>query len=162
MKILVLSDTHVPTRGRQLPPFVERALRESPDLIVHAGDVVSEAIIDYLLTFAPVEAVAGNMDRVPVSDRLPRQREIACQSITIGLVHGDGYSESALREAFGHVDIVIFGHTHTPHLEFFEGQWFFNPGSPVDPRGGSQPAFGWIQIEDDLSFSVVNAGRSHH
>ncbi len=61
MRIGLISDTHIPTAGRDLWPQVYGALR-GVDLIMHAGDLHDPVVRDWLEELAPVMAVAGNGD----------------------------------------------------------------------------------------------------
>ena len=61
MRIGVLSDTHIPTRARCLPPEIFTVFK-NVELILHAGDLVDPLVLSELETLAPVQAVAGNMD----------------------------------------------------------------------------------------------------
>src|SRR3990172_8453756 len=78
MRIGLISDTHIPTAGRDLWPQVYAALR-GVDLIMHAGALHDPAVLDWLEPLAPVLAVSGNGDyggwqrTVPPAD--PRLRE---------------------------------------------------------------------------------------
>ncbi|HKG18628.1 MAG TPA: metallophosphoesterase family protein, partial [Candidatus Limnocylindrales bacterium] len=63
MRIAVVSDTHLPRFGRQLPRALRDGLRaERVELIVHLGDFTMPEVVDLFEAFAPVEAVAGNND----------------------------------------------------------------------------------------------------
>lgn len=160
-QVLVLSDTHIPARTQQQPDAVIEAAESPPDLIVHAGDLVDEEVLRSLERFAPVQAVAGNMDPQELLQQLPRRREIDAGGIAIGVMHGDALSSprsgsaEELVDEFPGMDVVITGHTHVPRLTFLNGVWIFNPGSPTDPRGGSECAFGWIEIDaGGIQFSL--------
>src|SRR5580698_4242689 len=61
MRVVLLSDTHAPRRWRTCPPRVAEYLRGA-DLILHAGDVCTAAVLGELAEYAPVVAVAGNND----------------------------------------------------------------------------------------------------
>ncbi len=61
MRIGLISDTHIPSAGRDLWPQVYDALR-GVDLIMHAGDLYDLAVLDWLEALAPVIAVSGNGD----------------------------------------------------------------------------------------------------
>lgn len=153
MRILVLSDTHLPLRSQSLPGGVLRALESSPDLILHAGDLVGAEVICLLEQYGPVHAVTGNMDPLPLKQKVPRVREIDLGPISVGMIHGDGLGgsieaiEADLVRRFPGVDVVVFGHIHRPRLNHVDGIWMFNPGSSTDPRGGSPASFGWIEAE---------------
>jgi uncharacterized protein len=149
MRILVLSDTHIPNRTTQLPGEVIRALESSPDLILHAGDLVSEELAGILGDYAPLKAVAGNMDPGELRRSLPRLRELDCGGISVAVMHGDGLKgdvSAALLRHFPGADVIVSGHTHRPQLLNRDGTWILNPGSPTDPRGGTPPSFGWIEL----------------
>ena len=60
-RIGVLSDTHVPQRGARLPDAMLRHF-ENIELILHAGDLSTLAVLDQLSAYAPVEAVQGNVE----------------------------------------------------------------------------------------------------
>ena len=61
-RVLVVSDTHL-RRGQEsrLAGLIAAELEEA-DLIVHAGDVVEDAVLEMLAQHAPVHAVRGNND----------------------------------------------------------------------------------------------------
>ena len=61
MRVAVLADTHAPRRWKSCPPQVAAHLRGA-DLILHAGDVCTAAVLDELAAYAPVRAVRGNND----------------------------------------------------------------------------------------------------
>jgi len=152
-KIGVLSDTHIPTRGRFLPPRLFKYF-EDVQLILHAGDLVEEKIIDDLLSLAPVEAVAGNMDSLSLRKMLGRLKLIIIGEVKIGLLHGDisgrMIDHNQVSDLFKpHVlRVVVFGHLHQPQNIVQNGTLYFNPGSAVDPRRGSRPSCGRLLISD--------------
>ena len=150
MRILVLSDTHIPSRTDHLPVEVIDALESSPDLILHAGDLATAEMIGFLSEYAPLKAVCGNMGPGEVRCTVPRLRELDCEGVSVAVMHGDGLKEDdvprALIRHFPGADIVVSGHTHRPQLLNVDGIWMFNPGSPTDPRGGAPASFGWIEL----------------
>ena len=150
-RIGVVSDTHIPTRGRFLPAALFHLLKDV-DLILHAGDLVEESVLADLTALAPVEAVAGNMDPPPLHKRLGRYKLMRIGPLAIGLAHGDGTRGSTARravEAFASVkpDLVIFGHSHYPLYESRGGITLFNPGSAVDPRRAPGPSCGLLTVK---------------
>jgi len=149
--VLVLSDTHVPGRARRLPRPVYEALAQA-DAILHAGDLDSEDVLDELAAFAPVYAVAGNVDPPEVWRRLPRRLLVELAGYRVGLIHGDGADRRRAADlaaaAFPGADAVVFGHTHRPLLERRGNLLLFNPGSATDRRGEPRCSFGWLHLED--------------
>jgi len=150
LRILVLSDTHIPTRSQKLPSQLRQLLESGPDLIVHAGDLVSEDALQQLQQYCTVRAVAGNMDPSDLRWKLPAERTVTCDGYNIGVIHGDGLGPAGRRDAeilrrFPEAEVVVTGHTHVSRLVIQDGVYFLNPGSPTDPRGSSLPSVGWIQ-----------------
>jgi uncharacterized protein len=149
--VVVLADTHI-RRGstRRLPSAVYAAL-EAADLVLHAGDVVTNEVLEELAGFAPTLAVLGNND-TELAGELPEQRVFTVDGLCIGMVHDSGARkgrEVRLRRRFPTADLVVFGHSHIPvDAAGLDGQRLFNPGSPTERR--SQPAhtFGRIRIAD--------------
>jgi len=43
-------------------------------------------------------------------------------------------------------DIAMFGHTHISAGDYVDGVYLLNPGSVTEPRGGSVPSYGVIDI----------------
>jgi uncharacterized protein len=149
-RVGVVSDTHIPSRGRFLPPALFQKLSDV-DLILHAGDLVEESVLDELTLLAPVEAVAGNMDPPALQERLGHRKLIQIGPVSVGLVHGDGIKGTTpgrALEAFlaWKPDLVVFGHSHYPIYEDREGILLFNPGSPVDPRRAPAPSCGLLTV----------------
>lgn len=157
MRIGVLSDTHIPTRARHLPPLIFEIF-SGVDLILHAGDLVDERVLDELNTIAPVEAVAGNMDPYLLASRLGRKKILQLGKFRVGMTHGDvgdGYDrEKTPDRAFSvfsqdRVDCVIFGHSHRPYKEYRDGVLLFNPGSPTDRRREPRASCGLLTLDEN-------------
>jgi putative phosphoesterase len=149
--VVVLADTHI-RRGsaRRMPPAVYAALEEA-DLVLHAGDVVTGALLEELAGFAPTLAVLGNNDTELVG-RLPEQRVFAVDGLQIAMVHDSGARkgrEARLRRRFPTAGLVVFGHSHVPiDAPGLDGQRLFNPGSPTERRTQPVPTFGRLRIDE--------------
>ncbi|MDR3540060.1 MAG: metallophosphoesterase family protein [Desulfosporosinus sp.] len=149
MRIAVLSDTHL-REGKSLPPFVWEHLTQI-DMVLHAGDLTHMGLLEELACIAPVRAVKGNCDGWDVS--LPDRDVIECAAWKIGLVHGNvGKGNSTPERAYTQfqeipVDLIVFGHSHTPFMEWRNGILLFNPGSPTDKRREPQYSFGLLDIQ---------------
>lgn len=146
----VLSDTHIPRRAKRLPPEVIQGF-QGVELILHAGDILQESVLQELVKIAPVYAVYGNGDHGELKEKLPAKRLINYAGFKIGLTHGHDYYRSSgislgqLMEAFDEdVDAIIFGHSHRPYNERVNGILFFNPGSPTDKRFEAFYSYGLI------------------
>ena len=151
MKIVVLSDTHVPISAKSLPRKVYEYLKTC-DLIIHAGDIVEPSFMKELETFAPVRAVKGNMDNPSLQESLPEYLIVEANGKKIGIAHGKGPSTKVVQsvaEIFDRkVDIIIFGHSHSPVNEKRGNILFFNPGSPTDTVFAPYRSFGVLDISD--------------
>jgi len=149
MRIAVLSDTHL-REGKSLPRFVWEHLTQI-DMIIHAGDVTHMGLLEELACIAPVRAVRGNCDGWDLS--LPDRDIIECEAWRIGLVHGNaGKGNSTPERAYTEfrdlsVNLIVFGHSHTPFMEWRNGILMFNPGSPTDKRRELQYSFGLLEIQ---------------
>ena len=136
IRLLLLADTHVPKRARTLPDAVRRAASEV-DLIVHAGDWVTEAVLDELLALGPVLGVWGNNDGPDLRARLPEIARAEIEGVRVAVVHETGASagrEKRMDAAFGDTDLLVFGHSHIPWDTSPAGMRLLNPGSPTDRR----------------------------
>ncbi len=148
----VIADTHIPTRGRTLPPAIFNLFKEV-QLILHAGDLVDEQIIDQLSTLAPVEAVAGNMDPIRLQSRLGRLKFIKIGDVGIGMLHGDlggrNINFDQAKEFFKPEEpqTIVFGHLHEPVNKVHNGTLYFNPGSLIEPRRSPLPSCGILRID---------------
>lgn len=149
-RIGVISDTHVPSRARRVP---DAALChfEDVELIVHAGDLSTLAVLDQLSAYAPVEAVQGNVEQPDVLEALPIKRELLVGGVAIGIVHILGerkhYARNARRE-FPSARVVIFGHSHIPYIEDVGDLLLLNPGSATDRRTQPHCTIAMLTIED--------------
>ena len=160
-EVIVLADTHI-RRGstRRLPPAVYVALAEA-DLVLHAGDVVTGAVLEELASFAPTLAVLGNNDTELVG-QLPEQRVFTVDGLQVAMVHDSGARkgrEARLRRRFPTADLVVFGHSHVPiDAVGLEGQRLFNPGSPTERRRQPIHTFGHLRIDagDLVSHEIVS------
>lgn len=137
MRVGLVSDTH----GR-LDPLLP-ALFARCDLILHAGDIVSEAVLSALEGLAPVTAIRGNNDEGTSLARLPETALVALGALTALVVHDLGPRERPKPPARALLarrqpEIVVHGHSHRPGAALVGGTLFVNPGS-AGPRRFSLP-----------------------
>lgn len=148
MKILVISDTHIPRASHDLPQKVYDAVK-NVDMIIHAGDMVEKEVYDKISSLRPTRAVYGNMDSMKLRDILKEKEVIEADGVKIGLIHGYGAPVNILdtvKKEFKGVDAIIFGHTHKPFNEARGGVLFFNPGSPTDMVFAPYNSYGLLNI----------------
>lgn len=151
MRVAVLSDTHSPRYWKGCPPAVAPLLRAA-DVILHAGDVCRAETLDELAAYAPVHAVLGNNDGPDVAAwGAPERLELELAGLAVAMVHDSGPARGRglrLRAAFPDAALVVFGHSHVPWDETYDGQRQFNPGSPTDRRRQPRGTVGELVIED--------------
>jgi putative phosphoesterase len=150
VRVVVVSDTHAPRRWKTCPPAVAARLRGA-DLILHAGDVCTAAVLDELSAYAPVRAVAGNNDGPDVTAwGAPEILEMDLAGLSAVMIHDSGPRQgrmSRLRARFPAARLIVFGHSHIPWNEAQDGVRAFNPGSPTDRRSQPQGTIGLLRIE---------------
>ncbi len=157
MKVGVLSDTHVPAIVRALPAVIFEIF-QGVDLILHAGDIVEMAVLDELRTIAPVEAVAGNMDGSEVYLNLPYKKIIPLGKFSAGLIHGKYKIEvqrEMIRREFDAVDLIVYGHSHTPFWGKVNGIYYLNPGSPTDTQHAPYNSVALLEVGDELKAEII-------
>jgi putative phosphoesterase len=121
----VISDTH-----GLLRPQAVAALRGC-DLIIHAGDVGDEAVLDGLRGIAPTHAIRGNIDTATWAQRLPATGIVAVGELSFYLLHN--IADLDLDPPTAGFAAVVYGHSHQPSIETRDGVLYLNPGS-AGPR----------------------------
>ena len=146
MRIGLISDTHIPLAAEKLPAEVFEVFSEV-GLILHAGDIYKQSVLDELEKLAPVLAAQGD-DDYPDTIRDKRVKEkhvLQVEEKTIWLIHENPFSsytmitqpkswESYNGQKWGKMakpDCIVFGHEHRTHTETIDGILLINPGSPT-------------------------------
>lgn len=138
MRLLLLADTHVPKRARDLPEQVWDAV-DRADAVIHAGDWVNISLLDELESRAArLLGVYGNNDGPDLRARLPEVATADLGGIAFAVLHETGARagrESRMDRAFPDAEVVVFGHSHIPWDSVTpSGVRLLNPGSPTDRR----------------------------
>ncbi|MFH1355083.1 MAG: metallophosphoesterase [Candidatus Omnitrophota bacterium] len=160
MKIVVISDTHIPDKAGNIPQAVIKEFKTA-DMVIHAGDLVSLSVLKTMKELCSnVKAVAGNMDHPEVKLQLPEKEIIKVGKYKLGLMHGWGAPNQLielLREEFKKdcVNIIVFGHSHNSVNEQRSGILFFNPGSLTDKIFAESNSYGIIDINDRIQARIV-------
>jgi len=168
----VVSDTH----GLVRPEAIE-ALRGS-DVILHAGDIGGNHVLQELGEVAPVISVRGNVDG-GWARLLPERRTLDLGGVAVLILHdrallgpdpflteAEAVSGAGLPAASATMRsraarprspsgvtpalraIVVFGHSHQPLAETKRGVLWFNPGSAGPRRFRLPVSVGRLVIED--------------
>ncbi|MFY1577112.1 metallophosphoesterase family protein [Verrucosispora sp. WMMD703] len=138
MRLVIMADTHLPKRARDLPPGLWAAV-DAADLVIHAGDWVDAALLDDLeRRSARLVGVYGNNDGPDLRARLPEIARVEVGGMRIAVVHETGPASGRERRCaarFPDCDLLVFGHSHIPwDSEAPGGLRLLNPGSPTDRR----------------------------
>jgi hypothetical protein len=165
MKILVISDTHIPIAAKALPPRIEEEARRA-DVCLHAGDLVDYEVFERLCKLTKTYAVCGNMDNEDAVKKLPPKQIIKLGEITVALTHGRGapanvmdYVKKTFAAQATEIDIFIFGHSHVPCDIEEGGKIYFNPGSPTDKIFAAKQTYGLLDINGKkIKRRIVNLG----
>ena len=144
----VISDTH-----GHIPSGLNRVFKDV-DLIVHAGDIGEETVLEKLSKIAPVAAVRGNMDYGKWTARLPDTETIEMGQIVLYVLHIETRLDGD--PAHNGYKAVISGHTHRADVHEKNGVVFINPGSASYPKFGHQASVALIQIKGaELSVKLI-------
>ena len=159
MRLLLLADTHVPTRAKDLPAQVWDEV-DRADLVVHAGDWVDVALLDRLQErSARLLACWGNNDGPDLRARLPEVARAELEGVRVAVVHETGASAGRERRAdAAHpgVDLLVFGHSHIPwDTTTPGGMRLLNPGSPTDRRRQPVCTLMTLELRDGGVHDVV-------
>jgi uncharacterized protein len=148
----LISDTHGLVR-----PDVHTALA-GVELILHAGDVGGDDILDELQLIAPVHAVYGNTDP-PGQPRLADSIEMAIDAVRVHVSHGHEVGSptpAKLLARYG-ADVIVYGHTHKQLLTNADGRWVVNPGAAGPRRFDLMPTVARMTIRGrDVEIEIVN------
>ena len=142
-----MSDTH----GLYDPRLAQSL--QGCDVILHAGDVGSAEVLDQLRLIAPVHAVRGNVDSPDTG--WPLSLTITLSGVTVQVLHAlpaaqsdladwahsaqtsgklSKPAERLLRAFDSSVEVVVFGHSHSPCLVALGDVMWVNPGSAGPKR----------------------------
>lgn len=138
MRVALVSDTH-----GLLRPELAAELVGAP-LILHAGDVGKDAVLDALERTAPTCAIRGNVDRSGRVVCLPHDEVVEIAGRLVYLLHDR--AELGLDPSAAGFDVVVTGHSHRPAVETRDGVLYVNPGS-CGPRRFSLPvSMAWLTL----------------
>jgi len=125
----VISDTH----GLVRPQVIEALA--GVEMILHAGDIGKQEVLDTLQQIAPVVAVRGNNDKGEWAESIPEWEVVEIGNVSIYMLHD--VKEIDISPA-GSFQVVVSGHSHKPSVEERRGVLYVNPGS-AGPRRFTLP-----------------------
>jgi uncharacterized protein len=138
VRLLLIADTHVPKRARDLPAAVWAEVARA-DVVLHAGDWVEPSLLDQLEARAErLVACWGNNDGDELRRRLPERADATLGGLRFTVVHETGASggrNARMARLYPDTDVLVFGHSHIPwDTTADSGLRLLNPGSPTDRR----------------------------
>jgi putative phosphoesterase len=139
----LISDTHGMVRAGVHQAFA------GVELILHAGDVGGDEVLDELELIAPVIAVYGNTDEIN-NPRLSSAIERVIGGLTVHVSHGHEVGSptpSRLLERYP-ADVIVYGHTHQQLVTRADARLVVNPGAAGARRFKLSPAVGLLRISD--------------
>lgn len=137
MKLAILSDTH----GLLRQPVA--GYLKTADVILHAGDINRQSIVDALRQYAPLYIVRGNNDK-EWAEEIPHDLTVTLGGVTFFMVH----NRKELPQDLSGVDVVVFGHSHKYVQEEKDGLLWLNPGSCGPRRFNQEITMMLAEVED--------------
>ena len=159
MRVLLIADTHVPKRARDLPAQVWDEVAAA-DVVIHAGDWVEPQLLDSLEARAKrLIACWGNNDGAELRDRLPERADVTLAGVRFTVTHETGASggrEARMAKLYPDTDVLVFGHSHIPwDTTAKTGLRLLNPGSPTDRRRQEFCTYMTLTVDDGALSDVV-------
>jgi len=159
MRLLLISDTHVPKRARDMPRRVWDEVGRV-DVVLHAGDWVDVALLDELEHRAKrLVACWGNNDGPDLRARLPERADVTLEGVRFTVTHETGASagrDARMARLYPDTDVLVFGHSHIPwDSTAATGLRLLNPGSPTDRRRQPHCTYMTATVGDGMLSEVV-------
>ena len=122
------------------------------ELILHAGDVGEDEILDELSLIAPVAAVYGNTD-APGRPNLSQSIERTIDGVRIHVSHGHEVGSPTPEKLLARydADVIVYGHTHRQLITRAEGRLVVNPGAAGARRFNLEPSVAILTIEGEVA-----------
>lgn len=145
-RIAILSDTHGLLRDE-----VKEELKQA-DIIIHAGDINTQAIVDELKSYGTLYIVRGNNDK-EWANTMPEQLNVTIEGLRFFIIHNKKEIPKDLKE----VDVIVYGHSHKYDVNEESGVLMLNPGSCGKRRFGLEITMCRMIVKDGkYSLEKVN------
>ena len=125
-------------------------------MILHAGDVGGDEILDELSIIAPVHAVLGNTDD-SANPRLRAAIDIVAGGVTIHVSHGHELGSPKPEKLLARyaAQVIVYGHTHEPRIVKADGRLVVNPGAAGPARFDIKPSVAILEITTGRADAVI-------
>jgi uncharacterized protein len=159
VRLLLIADTHVPVRARDLPARVWEEV-ERADVVIHAGDWIALELLDELESRAArLIGCWGNNDGPELRARLPERADVTLAGVRFTVVHETGASsgrEARMSRLYPDSEVLVFGHSHIPwDTTTKTGLRLLNPGSPTDRRRQPFCSYMTTSVDDGAVTDVM-------
>lgn len=155
MLIGLVSDTHGLVR-----PELHTALA-GVELILHAGDVGGDDVLDELGLISPVLAVYGNTD-MPGDPRLAAAIDQTFDDVTVHVSHGHEVGSPTPEKLLARypAQVIVYGHTHRQLVANADSRLVVNPGAAGARRFNLQPSVALLRLDGNrVDVEIVELGR---
>lgn len=152
-KICILSDSH----GFIHPEIIKIAGQS--DFVLHAGDIIDEAILSQLKPKQKLIAVKGNNDEHIASLNAVEFLQLPSGKIAIEHGHLHGHhspSHDSLRATYPDARVVIYGHTHKQVIDKESTPWVINPGASGQTRNYGSSKCLVIDIHESQEWIITS------
>ena len=155
LKLFIIGDTHGHLdKVRKIYPH-----HKGVDMIIHTGDMQRDVYELEAEFNIPVISVPGNCDGShSANDFAIAETEYGNILVTHGHMQNVDYYYDRLLYLCEEKNCVaaVFGHTHVPVYEEYDGIYLLNPGSLTRPRDGSSGSYGIITTtESTFAGSII-------
>ena len=154
IKLGILSDTHIPTRARELPKRLGEVFGDV-DHIIHAGDYVNYSVIVDLQKLAPITGCYGNMDPTTLKNKLPKVATIKLDDWVIKIIHNLGSGSRIKEFQKSGVNIIIHGHTHRSSVKREKNLLIINPGSATNSFSSAKSVGVLYLTQDSTDVEII-------
>ncbi|MBC7683824.1 MAG: metallophosphoesterase family protein [Bdellovibrionales bacterium] len=125
LRIGVIADTHGMLRPQALASLA------GSDYIVHGGDIGNPRILEQLRAIAPLTVVRGNNDRQDWAAEVLHSAVLDLGEVRLCAVHAIATLD--IDPVAAGVQVVVYGHSHSPKAVWRAGVLYRHPGS-AGPR----------------------------
>ncbi|MHA1256540.1 MAG: YfcE family phosphodiesterase [Promethearchaeota archaeon] len=165
VRIIVIGDTHI-SDFNELPPEMLKAILNA-DMVLHVGDYTSKSILDGLIKLKGSQFVGvyGNADPLSIRNQVFEKEIIEVNGKKIGITHPavGGTYENTKKKVLrifkdDNVDAIIYGHTHDPGIEKFNGIMLVNPGKGYSEKEyfGAPTSYAILTVDDKIHAEIIN------
>lgn len=146
-------DLCIENKERYVYSLNDKDLHKKPDLIIHAGDIGCQNIVDVLESICPLKAVLGNCDflRYKSIEGIKNSLFFDFYGVKFYVAHKPHNLDYLINNVSENssdannnliLNVCIHGHTHFPELKIKENSYktktlYICPGSALYPRYGS-------------------------